>query len=109
MEVKADRDNCPRMGSAIEDVRNDAVRTAGSRIQVPSQTSIREDRLVSLADPRIVSSGARDRPRADHARVEQTIVDHTGRSFPLGASVIGEGVNFSVFSRQAGADRAIAV
>ena len=28
-------------------------------------------------------------------------MDQTGRSFPLGATVFGEGVNFSVFSRQA--------
>ena len=27
--------------------------------------------------------------------------DQTGRSFPLGANVTGEGVNFSVYSRQA--------
>jgi len=27
----------------------------------------------------------------------------TGRSFPLGASIVGEGVNFSVFSRGASA------
>ena len=30
-----------------------------------------------------------------------TAVSNTGRSFPLGATVLGDGVNFSVFSRQA--------
>jgi hypothetical protein len=30
-----------------------------------------------------------------------TAVSNTGRSFPLGATVLGEGVNFSVFSREA--------
>jgi isoamylase len=35
------------------------------------------------------------------AFVKQAIADQTGRSFPLGATVVGDGVNFSVFSRQA--------
>jgi glycogen operon protein len=52
--------------------------------------------------PSIVSSGLRDLARGDLARRKQAVADQTGRSFPLGATVVGEGVNFSVFSRQAG-------
>jgi isoamylase len=32
---------------------------------------------------------------------KETTADQTGQSFPLGATVLGDGVNFSVFSRQA--------
>jgi isoamylase len=48
-----------------------------------------------------VSSGLRDVPRADSACSQQAMVDQTGRSFPPGATVFTDGVNFSVFSRQA--------
>ena len=72
-----------------------------------SQISIREDRLVTATGPDtpirpgIPSSGLRDVPRTEPACLKQAIVDQTGRSFPLGATVFAEGVNFSVFSRQA--------
>jgi isoamylase len=41
------------------------------------------------------------RERASLAVCAATAVSNTGRSFPLGADVLGDGVNFSVFSRQA--------
>ena len=72
-----------------------------------SKTSIREDRLATATDlyPQtragVVSSGARDVPRRDFAGFKEVTDDQTGRSFPLGAAVFPEGVNFSVFSRQA--------
>jgi glycogen operon protein len=50
----------------------------------------------------VVSSGVRDIPRGNPARRKEVAVDQTGRSFPLGATVFSNGVNFSVFSRQAG-------
>src|SRR5205085_2938602 len=37
----------------------------------------------------------------DLACFSEATADQTGRSFPLGATVVAEGVNFSVFSRQA--------
>ena len=43
----------------------------------------------------------RDVPRRDPSCFNQAIADQTGRSLPLGATVIADGVNFSVFSRQA--------
>jgi isoamylase len=72
-----------------------------------SKTSICEDRLATATDlyPQtragVVSSGARDVPRPDFAGFKDVTDDQTGRSFPLGATVFPEGVNFSVFSRQA--------
>ena len=72
-----------------------------------SKTSIREDRLATATDlyphtrAGVVSSGARDVPRRDFAGFKEVTDDQTGRSFPLGAAVFPEGVNFSVFSRQA--------
>jgi glycogen operon protein len=48
----------------------------------------------------IVSSGVREVPRTD-ARFRQVTANKTGHSFPLGATVFADGVNFSVFSRQA--------
>ena len=73
-----------------------------------SQISIREDPLVTATGldkpirPSMVSSGLRDVVRTDPACSQRAMVDQTGRSFPLGATVFAEGVNFSVFSRQAG-------
>jgi isoamylase len=46
-------------------------------------------------------SGLLDVPRSDLACFKDLTADQTGRSFPLGATVFAEGVNFSVFSRQA--------
>ncbi len=51
--------------------------------------------------PGIVSSGLRDFRHRDPACLKQPISGQAGRSFPLGATVLGDGVNFSVFSRQA--------
>src|SRR5215469_737003 len=48
----------------------------------------------------IVSSGMREAPRTD-ARFRQVTANQTGHSFPPGATVFVDGVNFSVFSRQA--------
>jgi len=45
-------------------------------------------------------SGRRDAPAALPAG-PQAAVSNMGRSFPLGATVLGDGVNFSVYSRQA--------
>ena len=39
---------------------------------------------------------------ANSSREPWERIDHAGRSFPLGATVFVDGVNFSVFSRQAG-------
>ena len=49
----------------------------------------------------IVSSGVRDFRHGDPACPKQPISGQAGRSFPLGATALTEGVNFSVFSRQA--------
>ena len=61
--------------------------------------------LVSLTELNIgsgiVSSGVSTVPQTEGACLKQAITDQTGRSFPLGATVTGDGVNFSVFSRQA--------
>jgi isoamylase len=43
----------------------------------------------------------RDMPQLLDAELKQAGADQAGRSFPLGATVLAEGVNFSVFSRQA--------
>jgi pullulanase/glycogen debranching enzyme len=43
----------------------------------------------------------RDMPQLLGAELQQAGTDQAGRSFPLGATVLAEGVNFSVFSRQA--------
>jgi pullulanase/glycogen debranching enzyme len=45
-------------------------------------------------------------PKASHERAPVAVcpaaaVSNRGRSFPLGATVLGDGVNFSVYSRQA--------
>ena len=45
-------------------------------------------------------------PKASHERAPVAVcpaaaVSNTGQSFPLGADVLGDGVNFSVYSRQA--------
>ena len=72
-------------------------RVSGSGI---AKSSIREDWLVSSTDLHtpinrgIVSAGlGRDFRQANSGQA--------GRSFPLGATVFAEGVNFSVFSRHA--------
>ncbi len=50
-----------------------------------------------------VAAGGRSRVHPTvRASLEQGDIDHAGRSFPLGATVLANGVNFSVFSRQAG-------
>jgi isoamylase len=49
----------------------------------------------------MVSSGLRDIVRTDPACCQRAMVDQTGWSFPLGATVFADGVNFSVFSREA--------
>jgi isoamylase len=64
-----------------------------------SQTSVSENLNMRIG-PSIVSSGVREVPRAD-ACFEQATANKTGHSFPLGATVFADGVNFSVFSRQA--------
>ena len=51
--------------------------------------------------PGSVSCDLSDVSRTDPTFFKQGTGDQTGRSFPLGATVFGEGVNFSVFSRQA--------
>jgi isoamylase len=69
--------------------------------------SIREVNLVTRTHlrspirPGIVSSGPHEFPRTGSPCSRQAMVDETGRSFPLGATVFTDGVNFSVFSRQA--------
>jgi isoamylase len=51
--------------------------------------------MCSPIDRGVVPSGERE------VSLTEVTADQTGRSFPLGATVVGEGVNFSVFSRQA--------
>lgn len=46
-------------------------------------------------------SSPTDALSAVRTTAKEATADHTGRSFPLGATVLAEGVNFSVFSRQA--------
>ncbi|MGA8757647.1 MAG: glycogen debranching protein GlgX [Stellaceae bacterium] len=80
---------------------------AGFGFRALSQNSISKDRLVSLTDLHppigsdVVSSAVPNGPRSDGECFDQMRADRTGRSFPLGAYVTGEGVNFSVYSRQA--------
>src|SRR5271169_4234930 len=77
------------------------------RLPVSSKASIFEERLVSFTDlptpmhSGSVSSGLRDFRHRDPECLKQPISGQAGRSFPLGATVLTEGVNFSVFSRQA--------
>ena len=51
--------------------------------------------------PGSASYDASDVSRTDPTSFKQVNADQTGRSFPFGATVLGEGVNFTVFSRQA--------
>ena len=77
------------------------------RLQVSSKASILEELFVSFTDlrtpmhPGIVSSGPRNFRQRDPACLKQPISGRAGGSFPLGASVFADGVNFSVFSRHA--------
>jgi len=64
-----------------------------------SQTSISEDLNMRIGSS-IVSSGVREVSRRD-VSFRQVTANKTGHSFPLGATVFVDGVNFSVFSRQA--------
>ena len=57
--------------------------------------------LPTPSRPGSVSYDLSDVSRTDSTFFKQATADQTGRSFPLGATVFGEGVNFSVFSRQA--------
>ncbi len=53
--------------------------------------------VVTLTDP----IGRRKVRPGVGAGSKETTADQTGRSFPLGTTVLGDGVNFSVFSREA--------
>jgi isoamylase len=64
-----------------------------------SQTSVSEDLNMRIGSSGI-SSRAREVRRTDPC-FEQATANKTGHSFPLGATVFADGVNFSVFSRQA--------
>src|SRR5215472_9596328 len=64
-----------------------------------SQTSISEDLNMRVGSS-IVSSGVPEVPRTDLSS-RQVTANKAGHSFPLGATVFVDGVNFSVFSRQA--------
>ena len=83
------------------------MRMAGSGFPALSQNSVSRNRLVSLTDLHppvgsdVVLSAVPRGPRSDGECFNQMRADQTGRSFPLGAYVTGEGVNFSVYSRQA--------
>jgi pullulanase/glycogen debranching enzyme len=57
--------------------------------------------LPTSVRPGSVSYDLSDVPRTDPTFFKQGTADQTGGSFPLGATVFGDGVNFSVFSRQA--------
>jgi isoamylase len=48
-----------------------------------------------------VSIGRRKEQAAVRAGVNEVADDQAGKSYPLGATVLGDGVNFSVFSREA--------
>ena len=58
--------------------------------------------LHSAIDSGIAPFGQREVRSMICADLKHATADNTGRSFPLGSTVLAEGVNFSVFSRRAG-------
>jgi isoamylase len=104
IEVKADRGQLPQDGRRTKEIGDDVVRIAGFGCRPPSKTSVSRVSSTDLHAPTDCGTSplgqCRVRPPIG-ADCKKATADQPGRSFPLGAAVLAEGVNFSVFSRQA--------
>jgi isoamylase len=70
-------------------------------MSVPTEHMSDEELFGQRSAPTALRAGFEEiEPEFAESRASQRLVDR-GRSFPLGATVLAEGVNFSVFSRQA--------